>query len=131
MPKKKVTLKTISGEEPNSKIFILSQDLSGLDEYERAKATKRFIDSETKVLEMVIESHLRQVLKDYGVIPYDGSNDALNKAFAKLELMGKKIQVIDRYYEIEGERIVGESANKMTVIQEGNLISCAIEIIFN
>ncbi|MBO7716014.1 MAG: hypothetical protein J6S85_20785 [Methanobrevibacter sp.] len=127
--KESVKIDIIDGEEENSKIYIMSLNVGGLNTYELAKAKRKFINNETKVLEMVLESDLRDILKANGVIPQDGSEDALNKAFAQLEAKGKSISIIDRYFEMNGEKIIGESPNKMTVIQEGNILSCAMEII--
>ena len=127
--KESVEIKTIQGEEPNSKIYIMSLNISNLSIYEKAKATKRFIDNETKVLEMVMESDLREILRANGVIPFDGTENALERAFVLLEAKGKKIVINDRYYELYDEKIIGESPNHMTVIQEDNILSCAMEII--
>ena len=124
-----VKIKVYDGEEPNSKIYVLSMSIKGLDIYEKAKATKRFINKETQVLEQVIETDLRQVLRSHGVIPQDGSNQALEKALTQLELKGVAISIIDRYYKLNDERIVGESPNKMTCIEEDEILSCAMEII--
>ena len=107
----------------------MSLNIGGLNTYERAKATKRFIDNETKVLEMVLESDLREILRVNGVIPHDGSRSSLERAFAQLEVKGYKLEVRDRYYEINNEKIVGESPNQMTVILEESTLSCAMEII--
>ena len=127
--KKLVSIEKIKGEENNSTIYIMSQDISGLNLYERAKAQKRFIESETKVLEMVLESDLREILRVNGVIPQDGGENALEVAFAQLQAKGKHIEIRDRYYNLYDEKIVGESPNKMTVILEGSTLSCAMEII--
>lgn len=109
----------------------MSLNISGLDLYNRAKATKKFIDNDTKVLETVIETNLREFLRGCGIIPQDGSKLALEKALMQLELQGKSIEIIDRYYEIGQERIIGLSSNEMTVIEEDNILSCAMEIIIN
>lgn len=122
-----VTIKTHDSEN-NGKIFVMSRNIKGLSLYERAKAIEHFIDKDTKVLEMALENHLRQVLRDNGVIPQDGSNGALERAFLQLENKGKKIEIVDRYYELENERIIGESPNKMTIINENDILSCAMEI---
>lgn len=127
--KELVKIKIYDGEEPNSKIYVLSMSIKGLDIYEKAKATKRFINKETQVLEQVIETDLRQVLRSHGVIPQDGSNQALEKALTQLELKGVTIEIRDRYYKLNDERIVGESPNKMTCIEEDEELSCAMEIV--
>ena len=129
MAKEKVKIEVLKGETPNSKIYVMSLNISGLNVYEKAKATKRFVESDTKVLEMVLESDLREILRKNGIIPQDGSENALNRAFYDLEQKGIKIEIVDRYYELNGEKIIKESENHMTIIEENNILSCAMEII--
>lgn len=124
-----VKIEVLKGETPNSKIYVMSLNISGLNVYEKAKATKRFVESDTKVLEMVLESDLREILRKNGIIPQDGSESALNRAFYDLEQKGIKIEIVDRYYELNGEKIIKESENHMTIIEENNILSCAMEII--
>ena len=116
------------GEEANSKIYIMSMNIKGLGVYEKAKATKRFVDRETKVLEMVLENDLRDILRSNGIIPLDGSESALNDALVQLKCQGKEISIVDRYYDLYGEKIIKESENHMTVIEEDGILSCAMEI---
>ena len=110
--------------------YVMTQELDDLSLYDRTKGIERFINKETKVLEMLLESDLRRILKEFGVIPYDGSESALNEAFDTLKRKGVFVRIVDRYYEIENENIIGESPNKMTIILENdNFISCAMEIV--
>ena len=127
MAKKELAIKEYQGE--NGKVFVLEQNIKGFDTYKRAKAINDFINKETKVLEMAIETHLRQVFNRFGVIIQDGSKSALERAFLELEHLGKKIELNDRYYNFGDERIVGESPNEMTCILEDDILSCAIEVI--
>lgn len=129
--KELVKIETQRGEEKNSTIYVMSMPIKDLGIYERAKAIKRFKDRETQVLEQVIENDLRQILRNYGIVPEDGSDQALEKAFNQLETKGVHIEIRDRYFEFQGERIIGESPNKMTIIveEDGTLLSCAMEII--
>ena len=129
MAKKELAIKTYQGEQ--GKIFVLGQNIKGLNEYERAKAIESFIQRETKVLEMALETYLRQVLRDNGINIQDGSKQALERAFLELENKGKSIGIVDRYYEINNERIIGESSNEMTVILEDDILSSAMEVIIN
>lgn len=115
-------------DDETGKVFVLSQSIKDLNEYSKAKAINKFINSETKVLETSIETFLRQVLHEEGVNIQDGSKQALERAFLELEHKGKTIYIRDRYYEINGERIIGESPNNMTVIMEDDILSCAMEI---
>lgn len=129
--KELVKIETFDGEEPNSTIFVMSMPIKDLNNYEKAKAIKRFKDKETQVLEQAIDIHLRMILSKFGVIPEDGSDQSLEKAFNVLETKGIHIEIRDRYYEFQGEKIIGESPNKMTIIieEDGTLLSCAMEII--
>lgn len=126
--KELVKIDIFDGETPNSKVFVLTMDISGLGIYEKAKAKVKFINKETLVLEQVIDDYLRQVFREKGVSIEDGSVDALKRAFIILESQGICIGVYDRYYEINGERIIGESPNGMTVIEEDGKLSCAMEV---
>ena len=127
--KELVTIKTYPTE--TGKIFVLSQSVANLNEYEKAKAITKFINNETKVLETAIDTYIRQVLCDNGVIPQDGSDIALFNAFTELEIKGKKIDIFDRYSNIANETIVGESPNEMTVIIENDILSAAVEVIIS
>ena len=130
MSKKKLDIKVINGEEPHSKIYILSQSIKGFSTYERAKAIHNFVEKETKVLEIAIENDLREFLKKHDISIKDGSNEALNRAFTELECKGFHIGIRDRYYQIGDERIIGESPDgSMTIIIEDDILSCAIEVI--
>lgn len=128
MAKKELEIKEIPGDSENSKIFVLSQSVKGFSYYERTKAIERFINSETKVLEMAIETYLRQVLRDNGIVPMNGNKDALERALIILESRGKRIEIYDRYCLDCDERIVGESPNYMTCILEDDILSVAMEV---
>ena len=131
MPKKKLYIKIIKGEEPHSKIYILSQSIKGFSTYERAKAIHNFVEKETKVLEIAIENDLREFLKNHDISINDGSNEALDRALIELECKGFHIGIRDRYYQIGDERIIGESPNSMTVIEEEGILSAAMEVVID
>lgn len=126
--KKEIELKVFPGEEDNSKVYVLSQSLKGLNAYERAKVQYKFVERETKVLEIAIENDLREFFRSQGISIQDGSNQALQRAFVDLEHKGMSIEIRDRYYELGNERIIGES-NNMTIILEDDTLSCAVEVI--
>jgi len=131
MPTKKLDIKVINGDEPHSKIYILSQPIKGFSTYERAKAIHNFVEKETKVLEIAIENDLREFLKKHDISIEDGSNEALSRACAELECKGFHIGIRDRYYQIGDERIIGESPNQMTVIEEEGILSAAMEVVID
>lgn len=128
MVKKELEIKTFPGETPFSKVYVLSQNIKGFSTYERAKAIDSFIEKETRVLETHISNEIREFLHKQGISIDDGSNRALQQAFCELKAKGRKIDIVDRYYEIGNERIIGEN-NNMTVILEDDILSCAIELI--
>lgn len=95
--------------------------------YERAKLINRFLTSECKVMERVLETDLRNFLREQGIIPQTMSESALNEAFDTLKSKGKQITIIDRYKNAS-ENIIGISENQMTVIEESDFIGIAMEI---
>ena len=127
MVKKELVIRTLQSE--SGKVFILEQNIKGLNEYERAKAINRFINKETNVLETAIENYLRQIIRTNGISIQDGSQEALERAFNELRNKGKNIDINDRYYELGNERIIGEN-NGMTVILEDDILGCAIEVVY-
>ena len=113
------------------KVYYMWQDISDLSLYDRTKAIERFVNNATKTLETLISSDLREFLGRYGIIPQDGSEQALERAFLELEHKGKQLGIIDRYYKLNDEHIISESPNKMTVIYENKektIIGCMIEV---
>lgn len=125
--KKKVRINTLQGERPNTTIFVMSQDIRGLSTYESAKAITNFISRETNVLKTCVLNHLRQIVISNGIIPQDGTNQALERALHELEdNCGKRVEYYNRYVDTK-ETIIGEN-HDMTVINEDGILSCAIEI---
>ena len=118
----------LDGENDFTKIYVLSSKVVSKNIYEITRQKKRFLEWETKVLELCIEGDLRGFLRSKGVIPYDGTQKALEKALVELETKGVSIEIRDRYYDCPNEKIVGVSPNEMTVILEGDTLSCAMEV---
>jgi len=126
--KRLVKINAYDGEEKGTKVFVLSMNVANMTIYDKAKAVTKFISRETRVLETAIDNYLRQLLRFNGISIDDGSDYALEKALFQFENKGKQIAIIDRYKQIGNERIIGESDNKMTIIEEDDIISCAIEV---
>lgn len=126
MAKKELVKIEIIEEDNGNKLFIMTRQIKGLSIYERAKAINKFLEKDTNVLLQAIENYLRSVFIYYGIIPQDGSDDALKESFYRLHSMGKDIAIIDRYAQTD-ERIIGER-NQMTCILEDDILSAAIEV---
>ena len=121
-----VEIKTYTSES-GGKVYVISQSIKDLSLYEKSKAINRFIEKETKVLETCIDNDLRQVLISYGIIPQDGTQQALERAFLQLESKGVSINIYDRYNKLDNEYIVG-AKNFMTIINEDDILSAAVEV---
>lgn len=114
----------------NSTIF-LTLDLKGLGLYERGKAIRRFINSDTKIVEDYADTMIRSILRKNGICINSTDKQVLQEAFDTLKAKGKTIEVIDFYkdksfYHCE---YVSMSSGSITVILEDNrYLECAIEI---
>ena len=109
----------------------LSQDLRGMNLYQRTKAIKQFIKSETKILEECVENAIRRIFAKNGINIYEDSESALYDRFSALKSKGKEIEIIDIYGNAEYDNaiVVGVSENKMTCILEDDyMLSCGIRV---
>ena len=124
--KELVEIKTYQSET-GGKIYVISQPIKGLSLYERSKAINRFIEKETLVLQTCIDNDLRHFLISQGIIPQNGTEQALERAMHELELKGYEINIYDRYDQLDNKKIVG-AKDYMTVILEDDILSAAIEV---
>lgn len=109
--------------------FCLTQDLTGLNLYQRTKAIKQFIKSETKILEECVDNYIRAIFAKNGINVYETTESALNERFSALKRKGIEISIIDRYKNLQEGVIIGITDSEITcVIDDDNVISCAIEI---
>ena len=113
----------------NNVVYHLFLDIGDLDIYDRAKMVNRFLNTESKIMEKVLEREIRHFLQVYGIIPSDTSESALKLAFDTLKDKGKQIEIIDRNKKAIGDEIVGVSENGMTIsIDRYYVISIAMEV---
>lgn len=117
-------------KDDNHVIYLLSQDISGLDLYEKSKVIQRFKTSEAKIMENVIESTLKDFFKQVGINIKSTQKSVLNEAFATLKSKGMRLIVVDRNENATFEKFVGTSNNHMTIIEEDNCIDIAMEVRF-
>lgn len=108
-------------------IVVLSKNLDGLDAYEKVREIRKFYTSEIKQLEAMVEYIIIDKLNDYGIIPVDDSEEALESAFNQLRnVYDKKITIIDKYENYKGKII--HKGLKQTCIEEDNEVSVANQI---
>lgn len=106
------------------------QDLTGLNLYQRTKAIKQFIKSETKILEECVDNHIRAIFTKHGINVYETTESALNERFNALKRKGIEISIVDRYKNLQEGVIIGITDSKITcAIDDDNIISCFVEVI--
>lgn len=110
----------------------LTQDISGLDTYDRAKAIVSFCDKETKRFEKEIDTLILEVFERNGINIPSTEKKVLKLAFDLLKAKGKDIEIKD-LYEYKGEiidtdtyKIVKKTKNGFTVMLEIDRV-CGIE----
>ena len=81
----------------DSNCLYLTQDLSGLGTYDRAKAIISFCDKETKLFEKEIDKAILEIFERNGINVPNTDKSVLKLAFDLLKAKGKKIQVSDIY----------------------------------
>jgi len=109
--------------------IFLTLDLKGLDLYQRGKAIRKFINSDTKIVEDYADTLIRAIFKRNGINVYGDDKSVLNRAFDTLKQKGKQIEIIDFYQNVDLERceIVTTTKTKMTILIEDNrFLQCGI-----
>lgn len=109
--------------------IFLTLDLKGLDLYQRGKAIRKFINSDTKIVEDYADTLIRAIFKRNGINVYGDDKSVLNRAFDTLKQMGKQIEIIDFYQNVDLERceIITTTKTKMTILIEDNrLLQCGV-----
>ena len=107
----------------------LTMDLKGLDLYERGKVIRRFINSDTKVVEDYADMLCKGILKRNGIIPIDTTNSAYNEALRRLKAQNKDIEITDFYKDTDLMNCIylQRSNNQITVIIEDNrYLQCGV-----
>ena len=125
----KPTIQVIPNEDNTGYIVIMEKDMTTLhyDMFAQQQEMKKFRTTERKVFINTIDMAIRKILDQFGIIPFDTTEDALKSAFDTLKRKyGKTIEIIDRYNGIKG--LVVDKENYITVIIENNILSCANEI---
>lgn len=110
----------------------LTQDLWGMNLYQRTKAIEKFVKNETKILEYCVDNELKAIFNRNGIIVLTNDESVLNRAFDMLNAKGISIDIKDLFKnkKIYKGVVVGTSNNEMTVVLEDDrYIQCGVEII--
>lgn len=115
-------------DENENPIVVLSKNISNLSNYDKARETKKFYTSEVKQLETMVEFIIIDKLNDYGIIPFDDSDEAFDSALSKLEKEHHlRVRIIDAYYDYKGKVVRRKLAQ--TCIEEDGELSIANKIV--
>lgn len=109
----------------------LTQDLWGMDLYERSKAIVDFCNKETKLFEKEIDRLLLSVFEKNGVNIYSTDKSVLKQAFDTLKANGKTIRISDLFKDIPlyDTEIVKETKNHfMVVLESKRYLQCGVHI---
>ena len=107
-------------DSDNGCVYML-QDISGVNEYERAKAIINFCDKESKVFEKAIDREIVEIFERNGINIPSTDKSVLKLAFEVLKGKGKYIEVIDTlkdYEKIEDLEFVKLTKGKFVVALE-------------
>lgn len=113
--------------------FYIIQDLWGLDLYHRTRASKNFIENETKVLEECIDNEIKAILLRNGINLQDKSENALKLAFDTLNQKGKKIVITDLFNNNKTfyrSLVVGrnEKSKIVVILEEDRYLQSGVEV---
>ena len=112
--------------------IFLTLDLKGLDLYQRGKAIRKFVNSDTKIVEDYADRLCKAILSKYGIKVKDTTELAYKEALDRFNAMGKKLYVVDFYKDTNFDNceIVQRSKNKITVLIEDNrFLQAGVEVV--
>ena len=112
--------------------IFLTLDLKGLDLYQRGKAIRKFVNSDTKIVEDYADRLCKAILSKNGIKVKDTTESAYKEALDKLNAKGKRLYVIDFYKDtnLDNCEVVQRSKNKITVLIEDNrYLECGVEVV--
>lgn len=124
--KNKINL-TIIDESATKKIVTMSSDLSKLDTFETAKATKNFIQNANTIFEFSLTTAVNDLLAPYNL--FANNNDKNNEMVINTLYIRykKRIKFTDRYKDVN-ERKLSVEHGKTIIIDKFSVIQCAVEV---
>lgn len=108
----------------------LTQDLIGMNIYDRAKAIVNFCDKETKLFEKEIDRLICDIFKRNNINVPNTEKSVLKLAFDLLKSKGKDIEIIDLYKSECELKKVKTTKNHFTVmLEEDRYLQCGVEVV--
>lgn len=109
----------------------LTQDLSGLGTYDRAKAIIQFCDKETKLFEKEIDKAILEIFERNGINVPNTDKSVLKLAFELLKAKGKKIQVCDIYAkatDLYNSELIKQTKQFTIWLEDNTYLQVGVEI---
>lgn len=125
----KPTIQVLNNDDQTGLIVVMEKVLGSdnNDVFLKQRETRKFKTTEKQVFIDTVESAVIKILEEYGIIPYDTTESALESALDTLKRKYKKnIEIVDCYKDTK-ERIVYRE-NLITIIIENGILSMANEI---
>lgn len=110
----------------------LTQDLSGLGTYDRAKAIIQFCDKETKLFEKEIDKAILEIFERNGINVPNTDKSVLKLAFDLLKAKGKKIQVSDIYAkttDLYNSELVKQTKQFSIWLEDDRYLQVGVEVV--
>lgn len=115
----------------DGQVYML-QDISGVNEYERAKAIVNFCDKESKLFEKAIDREIIEVFQRNGINIPNTEKSVLKRAFDLLKTKGKSIEVEDMlkdYEKVIGLEFVKLTKGKFVVaLEDKQYLQCCVRV---
>ena len=117
----------------------LTQDLSGMETYDKAKAIVNFCDKETKLFEKEIDKEIIDIFERNGINIPNTDKSVLKLAFDLLKSKGKQVEIVDLFKDRKESELlekIKETKNHFVVMLETDyicgcekvVIQCGVEI---
>ena len=111
-------------------IIFMTMDLKGLDLYERGKAIRRFINSDTKIVQDYVDRLCIEIMTRNGINIPSMDKNALKRAFDTLKAKGKEIKLIDFYWnkQLMGCQVLERKDYITIILEENRILECGVEV---
>lgn len=109
----------------------LTQDIVGMNPYDRAKAIVSFCDKETKNFEKEIDKVILDIFEKNGVNIPNTDKSVLKKAFAYLKANNKDIKVNDIYESITdlyNAELIKQTKLFTIWLEDDRYLQCGVEV---
>lgn len=115
----------------DNECLYLTQDLSGLGTYDRAKAIIQFCDKETKLFEKEIDKAILEIFERNGINVPNTEKSVLKLAFDLLKAKGKQIQVCDIYAkttDLYNSELVKQTKQFSIWLEDNTYLQVGVEV---